>query len=457
MRVVGAVSGLLWLGFVAAACSSSDPTGVEIETVHSTSEAITAACNIFTVGFPCDPDGPVGPLLECEGVCSLGTTGVVQCSTIQDVGLKNLDGRACGNADGIGDAACARHCIGRGCVVANAAAGAACRPDTSSTPCDGQCNGAGACTPIADPCFYGRRAQLCQFDTCNFVKATTCTLQSLAEFTLCSDDIACRIGTCDLAGSCIPGDEKGCDDGNPCTDDACDPDTGGCIGTPNDNNPCSDNDVCTLNDHCSNGECKIDGHLNCDDGDACVNDACDYRYGCLHSKHCGDGNYCTQDICDPITAACSYMPFDCSDSDPCTIDTCDRPGFKCDHVFTASETCVAPPSGGSGGTGGSDATSGTGGVAAGGAAGAGVGGTSTGDPGGTSSAASAGTLGAASGKGGSDTAGRGGSSGSAPDAGASKDSGGCGCRTAREDSTPRTALWAVAAFALAALRRRRQR
>jgi subtilisin family serine protease len=50
---------------------------------------------------------------------------------------------------------------------------------------------------------------------------------------------------------CVPG---GCDDGNPCTDDVCDPGTG-CQHAPN-SGPCSDGTECTVADQCSGGRCQ---------------------------------------------------------------------------------------------------------------------------------------------------------------------------------------------------------
>ena len=46
---------------------------------------------------------------------------------------------------------------------------------------------------------------------------------------------------------------NGCDDGNPCTDDLCDP-TLGCVYF-NNNAPCTDGNACTANDVCSAGAC----------------------------------------------------------------------------------------------------------------------------------------------------------------------------------------------------------
>jgi hypothetical protein len=48
-------------------------------------------------------------------------------------------------------------------------------------------------------------------------------------------------------GECV-GEPLDCDDGNPCTDDACDP-AQGCSSTPNEA-PCEDGDPCTSGDGC---------------------------------------------------------------------------------------------------------------------------------------------------------------------------------------------------------------
>ncbi|HTA88016.1 MAG TPA: MYXO-CTERM sorting domain-containing protein [Polyangiaceae bacterium] len=460
MRARGALVGLLLLGFVAGACSSGGAPTVT-ESVESTSQAITAACTTQTIGFPCDPDGPAGPMLECEGACAISTNGTVACMTLKDAGIASLDGVVCGNSGGVGNAACALHCLGKTCLVSNAPAGAACRPTDANTPCDGQCDGAGTCAPVAAPCTFGRSAQLCQFNTCNFTKATTCKKQTLLADTLCSDNSACRIGACDATGVCVPGNQIGCDDGNPCTDDTCDPKTGGCIGTPNDNNPCDDHTVCTTGDHCSNGVCTGTPIPPCDDGDPCTDDVCDWVVGCLFVPHCIDGNACTKDTCDPATRACTHSPISCDDENPCTTDSCSI-YTGCAHAPIQTDACLA---GGSGGTGGGDAGVG----ADAGEAGASVGGTGVGGSGaesgtGGSSVTGSGTMTASggsgvAGSGGSDSLGASGASDTTvPAKSSSKDSGGCGCRIGGNDSRlPTSAALAIAALAFAALRRRRQR
>ena len=97
-------------------------------------------------------------------------------------------------------------------------------------------------------------------------------------------------------GSCKDGTAVDCDDGNPCTDDACDPKSGLCLFTGN-NGACSDGNGCTLGDGCKAGKCLSGRAKVCDDTDPCTDGACEVKTGnCLftvHSQACDDGNGCT--------------------------------------------------------------------------------------------------------------------------------------------------------------------
>ncbi len=108
-----------------------------------------------------------------------------------------------------------------------------------------------------------------------------------------------------------------CNDNNPCTQDACSPETG-CVYTETN---CDDNDACT-NDACdSETGC---GHtpIECDDNDACTIDSCDSKTGCIYdSVDCSDNNECTTDTCDS-ESGCQYETLSCDDEDKCTIDDC---------------------------------------------------------------------------------------------------------------------------------------
>jgi len=110
-----------------------------------------------------------------------------------------------------------------------------------------------------------------------------------------------------------------CNDGDPCTFDACSPATGQCVFTPD---PCNDGDACT-DDSCDQVFGCINTPVNCTDGDACTIDTCDPSTGgCVYTqKSCDDGNACTTDSCDPILG-CDHAPVECDDFNPCTVDAC---------------------------------------------------------------------------------------------------------------------------------------
>jgi hypothetical protein len=68
-----------------------------------------------------------------------------------------------------------------------------------------------------------------------------------------------------------------CDDGNECTDDVCDLDTGFCMPPANNTNPCDDGGTCTTDDVCSDGVCTgtslcVSGSICDADADMCVSE-----------------------------------------------------------------------------------------------------------------------------------------------------------------------------------------
>ena len=96
--------------------------------------------------------------------------------------------------------------------------------------------------------------QPCTKDACD-AKAGTCTFTPLATGTSCNDGDACTVGeSCTAAGACV-GKAKSCDDANPCTDDVCNPWLGTCLQQPN-TAACDDGQLCTWGDHCVAGSCS---------------------------------------------------------------------------------------------------------------------------------------------------------------------------------------------------------
>lgn len=121
----------------------------------------------------------------------------------------------------------------------------------------------------------------------------------------CDDGDACTTGDTCSQGVCVGGPPPNCDDGNVCTDDSCDSEIG-CVNT-NNTAPCSDGNACTTNDTCGGGACIGGPPPNCDDGNVCTNDACDPAVGCVYvnnTNSCDDGNLCTTgDVCSNGTCA----------------------------------------------------------------------------------------------------------------------------------------------------------
>ncbi len=134
-------------------------------------------------------------------------------------------------------------------------------------------------------------------------------------------------------------DDAICYDGNPCTQDGCDVGSGACVFTPIAG-PCDDGNLCTLSDHCENGQCVGGSPKVCDDGNPCTDDVCDSGTGeCKslnNSKPCEDGNKCTiNDRC--LNGICGSGTWkDCNDDNPCTLnEKCDPATGNC--VFTSNE------------------------------------------------------------------------------------------------------------------------
>jgi hypothetical protein len=97
--------------------------------------------------------------------------------------------------------------------------------------------------------------------------------------------------TCDPSHQfCHPGTPLVCTTTNQCLDPICNPQTG-CGTTPKPSGTsCSDGDVCSVNDECTGSTCG--GFvLSCDDGDPCTADACDSQTGCSNTPipGCGTG------------------------------------------------------------------------------------------------------------------------------------------------------------------------
>lgn len=143
-------------------------------------------------------------------------------------------------------------------------------------------------------------------------------------------------------------DEDLCDDGDPCTKDTCTQleEVLECNHAIDDTLLCDDGDICTQTDKCEAGICVGFNPEVCDDGNPCTDDTCDPTVGCLTSFNtiaCEDGNACTEgDVCESGVCQSGGIK-SCDDDNPCTADSCDpaveggclsgiaNEGFTCDY------------------------------------------------------------------------------------------------------------------------------
>lgn len=119
-----------------------------------------------------------------------------------------------------------------------------------------------------------------------------------------------------------------CDDGNPCTVDACNPNNGLCE-TTNNTAPCDDGDYCTTGDVCSGGVCQAGTPVNCpDDANPCNGtEQCDPGDGSCTSVNpvvCASGLNC-----DPVDGVCKSQCPD-GDGDSFVDCSCAPVGAPCD-------------------------------------------------------------------------------------------------------------------------------
>jgi len=160
-------------------------------------------------------------------------------------------------------------------VVCDPVAGCTSAPVAGCCHTDADCNDHDACTTdVCDPdahiCSNSRLVPTCR----------TCSVD-----TDCDPAGACGFSVCGAQGTCIDNAPPVCDDGNCDTMDACVVDGPGAGNAHCNHDPhhCNDGNVCNGVESCSGGFCMRGTPLGCDDGDPCTDDGCDPVTGCTNT------------------------------------------------------------------------------------------------------------------------------------------------------------------------------
>ena len=315
--------------------------------VGCTHQANTLACDdgdACTAADVCAQGACVGgPAPDCDDAnpCTTDVCPSAAGCAHTDNSAPCDDGDACTSGDTCAAGSCAPG-PAMGCNDGNPCTDDACDPAKGcvTSPNSSPCDDGSVCT-VQDTCAGGvcdkglaktcDDNNACTDDSCDEVKGCV----SLANAVTCSDGNACTAGDTCKDGACASGQAVECVDANPCTTDVCLA-ASGCQHLAN-KAACDDGDACTVQDVCADSKCVAGEPQTCADGNPCTDDACEPAKGCTHvnsEKDCDDGNKCTlEDHCLAGNCVPGKAPA-CDDGNPCTTATCD-PGQGCQNLANA--------------------------------------------------------------------------------------------------------------------------
>jgi cysteine-rich repeat protein len=315
-------------------------------------------CSHLPTAGKCDDNNSCTTVDSCSGGVCFGSSNVCNCKTAADCATLE-DGNLCNGTLICDQGQCK---VNAATVVTCAKPAYPACSTVSCVPATGQCassaiNDGMPCDADGNVCTAG---DTCSGGTCKAgailgcSDGNACTVDAcdakagcthVAGSGPCSDGNGCTVGDQCAGGACTAGVPTNCDDGNVCTNDACDFASGKCYFAPIATGTSCDADgsVCTTGDACKLGTCLAGSTLGCDDGNVCTTDTCDAKTGCVHAGNyapCNDGNICTgPDSCSGGT--CAPPPLNCNDDNPCTKDTCDKIE-GCVHTAVSNQTQCGP-------------------------------------------------------------------------------------------------------------------
>jgi EGF domain len=232
-----------------------------------------------------------------------------------------------------------RTCMAGVCGAAFTAANTPVAAQTAKNCLKATCDGSGSIANIADntdlPADDGNA---CTDEACN---AGVPSHPAKANGFICTDGNACTVADTCQAGVCTSGAPVTCAALDQChAVGTCDMTTGACSNPSKaDGSACADGNACTQTDTCQAGACTGANPVTCAALDQChAAGTCDMTTGACSNPNkadgsaCADGNACTQtDTCQAGTCT-GTNPVTCAAPDQChTAGTCDTTTGVCSN------------------------------------------------------------------------------------------------------------------------------
>ncbi|MFT5433153.1 MAG: hypothetical protein ACI9OJ_003858, partial [Myxococcota bacterium] len=352
----------------AGMCGSSTPTCVpsDNECIKNTCDTTNGSCTpvpafgnscddglLCTSGDSCDIGGTcVGDVIQCPLATVPCDVNVCDPTSGNCVGVPEIPGKSCDDGNlctvattcGVGGCTGQPKCSddGNSCTAETCdPTSGACEtsPLEDGTECDdgNACTGVGSCATNA--CLAGQPiacdddGDSCTIESCDVTLG--CQHIPAPDGASCNDGFPCTSNEKCNEGACEGGLPTVCAaDGDPCTDESCEPGVG-CIGTQKaDGTSCDDSDECTIDETCDGGLCS-GAPLACTTENDCLFPQCDSGLGCLFVSQadgaaCDDGNPCTQATQCDVGGCLGGIAVNCpAPEDPCLVSFCDVSTGQC--------------------------------------------------------------------------------------------------------------------------------
>lgn len=281
----------------------------------------------------CVGKGPNGPICQkgtAIAACGIMGTECKSCDTGNSCVDLCKDGQCLEDKAPDGDACrdAPGFCSGAACCTGCVDANGVCRPGNTLANCGNSVasNGIVRCEVCND-------GKPCTADACNAqgkcVAPNEADGKACPNATKCDGDETCKTGVCTpVLNFMCPADT------NACHAPSCDP-VAGCSQKNLTGTNCPDANLCNGTEKCNAGVCNVPGTpKNCNDNNPCTIDGCDPSTGaCLNTPVAG-GELCENgDVCDGIgvcsdKGVCEVQPAEACvanrPNDPCNVYACDK-------------------------------------------------------------------------------------------------------------------------------------